>query len=395
MGSDLEPQGRLSEEDYLRREVGLLNANRINWFAIVLGLVHIAAILLFLPYVPGASEPSDRWRNGVILTHSFALTYAGFILLAQRSLAARPHLFDRFQGYLIEFTSLVDLFLGVALSIIDQQVNASTIALLVASMGAAATLLVRPVVAVVNYAVAYLVFFVGVTLTQPSPDLLLTMRVNSLAAVGLGFGLSLLQWRNHLRTIHQQRRIEEQQRELELKNRELTKLASHDLMTGLLNRTHFLQEMKDEIARSRRTRRPSCLIMLDVDHFKQTNDTYGHPAGDRVLIGVAQVLRQHLREVDLVARFGGEEFAILLPESDLAGGLLVAERLRTAIAEQPFGTIRITVSLGVAEVAPTHKDAIDASYRAADRALYQAKQDGRNCVRSGTLHSELGRAPQQ
>ena len=127
------------------------------------------------------------------------------------------------------------------------------------------------------------------------------------------------------------------------------------------------------------------MIMLDIDHFKQVNDTYGHPTGDSLLVGLATMMARTLRSGDVVARFGGEEFAILLPDTALPEGLNVAERLREAIEQYPFSVggqpVRVTASLGVAPLLPERNDAFNACYRAADNALYQAKNDGRNCVR--------------
>lgn len=159
--------------------------------------------------------------------------------------------------------------------------------------------------------------------------------------------------------------------------------ADHDPLTGIPNRRAFDARL-DAVTRSyHRYGRPFSLILLDVDHFKRINDTYGHEAGDAVLRAVAARIAGSIRDVDFVGRYGGEEFAILLPETGLAGAVETAERLRTSIAERSVEwrgqEIAVTVSLGVAAVPECVADASDALARA-DQALYASKQAGRNRV---------------
>jgi diguanylate cyclase (GGDEF)-like protein len=167
---------------------------------------------------------------------------------------------------------------------------------------------------------------------------------------------------------------------------ELLRLATIDPLTELANRRGFLERSMVEVARARRYDRPLGFLMLDIDHFKQINDTYGHEAGDVVLRLMSDSMRGILRTHDLAGRFGGEEFTILLPETDLAGASAFAERLRETIANLPVHfhqqSVKITVSIGVTSV---RKDAlgIDDAVRDADALMYRAKQSGRNCVVAG------------
>jgi diguanylate cyclase (GGDEF)-like protein len=127
-------------------------------------------------------------------------------------------------------------------------------------------------------------------------------------------------------------------------------------------------------------------LLIDIDHFKKVNDTHGHPAGDAVLRGVAAVARAQARETDLVARYGGEEMAVVLPETDAAGARTIAERLRAAVEgtahATEHGTLRVTISVGVATW-PGGGQTAEELLTTADRALYRAKQTGRNRVESG------------
>lgn len=164
---------------------------------------------------------------------------------------------------------------------------------------------------------------------------------------------------------------------------EVRQLAITDPLTGLYNRRHFFELAEREFDRARRYHHPLSVIMMDLDYFKQVNDTYGHLVGDQVLQTVAQRLQQELREVDLLGRYGGEEFTILLPETDFVGVHRVAERLCQRVGQTPIDTERepvsITISLGVVGMDESCTS-LDVLIDRADQALYTAKQGGGNRV---------------
>jgi diguanylate cyclase (GGDEF)-like protein len=161
--------------------------------------------------------------------------------------------------------------------------------------------------------------------------------------------------------------------------RELILLATLDPLTGAPNRRAFLERCESECNRAKRFGGSSSLVMLDIDHFKQVNDTHGHGAGDEVLKNVARILRDTLRKTDAFGRLGGEEFAFLLVGTDLGGAARVAELVRARIEQTSVRrgrqTIGVTVSLGVTLLLP---DALDRALHVADALMYQAKQAGRN-----------------
>ncbi|HYH23387.1 MAG TPA: diguanylate cyclase [Azospirillum sp.] len=171
---------------------------------------------------------------------------------------------------------------------------------------------------------------------------------------------------------------------LERSNRELERLAMLDALTGIANRRHFFAMAEREVALARRHQRPMGVLMLDIDHFKEINDRHGHAVGDEVLKQVARVALSVLRATDHIGRIGGEEFAVLLPDSDLDGAVATAERLREAIEGAALSgvgaDVHCTVSVGVAEWAPEDAS-IEASLNRADAALYRAKREGRNRMR--------------
>jgi len=169
---------------------------------------------------------------------------------------------------------------------------------------------------------------------------------------------------------------------LQAANAELQRLATTDALTGVWNRRHFEQVVAAEIQRAGRYGEPLSLLLFDIDHFKAINDTYSHLVGDQVLISLSHRVWDHLRGVDVLARWGGEEFVVLLPHCDGDQAQRLAEKLRALIAAEPFPVVgQVTSSFGVAEF--RHPESADAWLNRADAALYQAKAAGRNRVRRG------------
>jgi diguanylate cyclase (GGDEF)-like protein len=164
----------------------------------------------------------------------------------------------------------------------------------------------------------------------------------------------------------------------------LKDLASHDELTRSYNRRHFLEMCENEITRARRYSRPLSILFLDIDFFKKVNDNFGHAAGDDALIAVSEICKNNLRQTDIFGRYGGEEFAALLPETQPDKSVEIAERLRGKIEGMQFfhdgKKIDLTVSIGVAGINEVKNESIDSLLKNADKALYHAKASGRNRV---------------
>ncbi|MBN2440713.1 MAG: sensor domain-containing diguanylate cyclase [Spirochaetales bacterium] len=171
--------------------------------------------------------------------------------------------------------------------------------------------------------------------------------------------------------------------ELSKRNEEVHQLAITDSLTGLYNRRHFFELAEHEFQRARRFRCSLSAIMLDIDFFKKVNDTHGHQIGDKVLLALAECCRESTRRVDVLGRYGGEEFVILLPQADFAATYKIAERLRQSIEKMTIdteaGPVKVTASFGVSTM-EDECSMLETLLKKADSALFKAKRNGRNCI---------------
>lgn len=231
---------------------------------------------------------------------------------------------------------------------------------------------------------------VGVRIPLPALDWsIVTLRPESLRASSrlLGILIALLiclvivaAFVLLQRQLGTESRLAEKHREAEGRARELARRADTDALTGIANRQGFNDVVSREFARARRFRHPLSIVILDLDHFKRVNDRYGHPVGDQVLVGTARMLGTRVRESDFVARWGGEEFAVIASMTDAAGAARLAEKLRALLEVTHLGPVgSMTASFGVSELRPD--DTVESLVRRADEALYAAKTGGRNQVR--------------
>lgn len=179
-----------------------------------------------------------------------------------------------------------------------------------------------------------------------------------------------------------QLKIKNLQDELRATNARLAEISVTDPLTRVFNRRYLFEILEKEFNRALRYKSSLSFVMVDIDFFKRVNDRFGHQMGDQVLVDVANLIREELRKPDVLGRYGGEEFGVILPETNLKGAWVVAERYRTQVAEYRFGTahnpIRTTISLGVAAFPDSKVKTVDELVKVADDSLYQAKNLGRN-----------------
>jgi len=368
----------------LHDELTLHNLRRVSLLALIILPVHALHIILFALKEPGSTAQAERWRMSILTAHAIMMPVAALLaVIAGRRM--RTRLSRRTRSLVSKFAALSYLLFGGSLAVIDQLVTTSINPLLLTTVGIASVNLIPPRTAAILFCALLVSVWILMGWTQPDPEVLLSIRVNTISLAGLGFGISYLFWQNQMMVLKQRREIEDQKAALERKNEELAQIARRDPLTGVSNRAHLDQVADIEVSRMKRSRTETALVILDLDFFKMVNDSYGHPTGDDVLREVATVLSAQIRGADTLARLGGEEFAILLPDTSLGAAAQMAERLRGAIEAHTFtiGTtkIKLTASLGVAPLDIELDDPVDIAYRTADRMLYLAKESGRNQVR--------------
>lgn len=167
------------------------------------------------------------------------------------------------------------------------------------------------------------------------------------------------------------------------RTKEIELLSKTDSLTGLWNRRYLEEMLELEFRRAKRYKHPVSILIVDLDHFKKINDTYGHLAGDEVLKESAKRILSTIRETDFVGRYGGEEIVVILPETKLDKAIKIAEKIKKAISKEPIKfnskEIKVTASIGISQICPKHKDYFEA-FSEADEALYRAKKNGRNRI---------------
>ncbi len=197
-------------------------------------------------------------------------------------------------------------------------------------------------------------------------DLILSVKVTRIWNDGHLTGSSAL-----LRDITEEKRFE----------RQLIKISTTDALTDLFNRRYLDKTLESELQRARRYEHNLSVLMFDVDHFKIFNDTHGHDQGDRVLQSIGQTMKDTVRNIDVPCRYGGEEFLIILPDTDIDGAMILSERLRENIETTLVDGLQVTISIGVSTYPLIEVDTYESFIESADTALYRAKDSGRNCVR--------------
>jgi diguanylate cyclase (GGDEF)-like protein len=349
--------------------VAVINTVFVLWLALVLWQQH------------GESDLT-RWKLGMLVTHLLMGLSFGALAWLTRMVAFVP---NSRSGKLLPLLVMgLGLLFVTGIAAINQWVSPDMTPFVIGVLACSLAVVLRPLSAAWIFAGAYLLFVYAMGVTQLDPQTLLFNRLNGLAAVVMAWALSFLLWRNFTTIRLQHEQLEKANTELQTKQRELLRLTRLDGLTGLYNRTTFVEVSRQELARAKRQASNTTILLLDLDFFKRVNDTWGHPAGDAVLKNVAFIANNTVRATDLVGRLGGEEFIILLPNTSLEAARVLAEKLRANMERHPTawenGAIKTTISIGLASTSAAENRDFDHLYTAADKALYQAKERGRNQV---------------
>ncbi len=379
------------EHDQVADAALLENLGRLPWIlAALLPLLVTGCYLSWGGQIIGA--PSGMWLPRLIGWIDL-LTLLGLLVLLMvirwRRLNERITLLSRL---LPGFLAALFVGFGLTLSTLSQWLLPSATMYVLCCVFAGTLLLIRPRVMALIYLTSFAIFYMLLGHTATSLGVLVILRFHGGLAAALGMCLSLVLWRRYAltellsRQVHAQGRVlETQNAELERQKVVLERLSQHDPLTGLLNRRAFEVQADKVVSRSRREGTALAAIMLDLDHFKEVNDQHGHPAGDLVIKFMAHVIQTSVRETDLVARVGGEEFMLLLSATSALAAGGVAEKIRQRVAQAPIElgrdmVVQMTISAGVAAWEAGHTGEFEDLYATADGALYAAKRAGRNQV---------------
>lgn len=367
-------------------ESALINTRRIYYLSIIAIPLRIINIFLFTFRKSYDTQVLKTWSRGIIASHFILLIFMIGFFLISRSLKKRKEA-DTAVFVLQYLVVLVIMASGLAIVTFDQLVTTNITPFLLICIISGLVFLIRPLVSFIIYIVSYGAYYSLIAMTINNQEVLLSNRVNGVTAVGIGFLLSIIQWHYNYTDISQKRQIEIQQKQLE-------QMAYYDLLTDLPNRRLLEKYIQLEHASMQRYGHETVIMILDIDDFKNINDTYGHPVGDQMLRQLGQLLKNNVRKSDTVFRFGGEEFIILMPKTSVERGYVFAERLRKLIMDHSFilgdMSLQITCSFGLSSLRDINSQTLDDYYFQADKALYLAKQGGKNRVEIGGENEGMG-----
>jgi diguanylate cyclase (GGDEF)-like protein len=275
------------------------------------------------------------------------------------------------------WTTFIVLILSGVISLFDQLTVGDITLFTVHLLAFGLLIYIKPYYNLLVYTIPFILFLVGIFVFQASEAILLTHLINGgIVYIGIIF-TSTVFYHNYQKEL--QLKIE-----LTEKNNQLEFLATIDPLTELPNRRYFERQVIYEASINRRYNHQASILLIDIDHFKRINDTYGHDAGDYILKSLAKIFKGHVRESDTVCRWGGEEFMFLLSHTTLDGAMVLANRLNKIAKEKPFiyqeNPIPLTISIGVTLLDHESRDGFTNSYKRADLALYEAKETGRDKV---------------
>lgn len=368
-------------------EATMETLRRFRALAPFLLVLHLGLTIWFALYqAPNGRPEMQIWSRDLMWIQAFAavmIVLFGIFAhrLLQRSERATPM---AVVAQIVMSSSYV--LLGLVLTSVDLRAGAGagTASFMLISVLIGVISLMRPEILVPLYAGSYVVFLWMMSQSGVNSADVPGIMILGLAAPLLAILASTMIWHQYARNVILRRQLSRTNSILMERHKEMEYQAEHDALTGLYNRGEFMRIAERELEKASKMAAHTCVIMLDVDHFKKINDNYGHPTGDEVLQRLSTILKSNVRTNDVVARMGGEEFIILLSNTPPQGAVALAEKLRKALYSNPLMiddmAIPLSASFGVSGYAEKQQGSIEALYAAADKALYVAKHGGRNRV---------------
>lgn len=288
---------------------------------------------------------------------------------------------------------LILLFGGVMWSILDQGAFASGNTFILCIFVLSALISIPPGEGIALFLFAYLCFYFLLPLSPYNSDnaeVIGTLRINGFCMSLLAGIINRIVFKNQLQSFLQKKVIEEKNKELEQKNRELTEMTMKDSMTSLLNHKSSFKRLKEEVERAKRIQYPLSVAMVDLDNFKLINDSHGHQTGDEVLIQVAAILKNSCRATDVIGRYGGEEFIVIMPDTNMQDAALLMKRIQENVKEAKFEKgVQVTLSCGISEL---KSETAHGLIRSSDLMLYRAKKKGKDRVEINSISDKKSAA---
>jgi diguanylate cyclase (GGDEF)-like protein len=287
--------------------------------------------------------------------------------------------FSKFLIMLVQTLFLTSILAGgVSFTLIEQPSPTASSTYLLAVFTVAAFIIMPPAVSAIMFLTSNISFMVMIPQFLPAQDAIATLNINTWSATVVAWIINQMVSRKEVRSFINEKIIIENNAELEKKNLELNELTMRDSMTNLLNHKNSLRRLKEEVDRAKRINYPLSVAMVDLDNFKLVNDTYGHQSGDEVLVQVAKILSDSCRSTDVIGRYGGEEFIIIMPDTIDRDAALLLERIQKRVEKTSFKDgIHITLSCGVSEL---NGESVHGILKSSDIMLYEAKKKGKNRV---------------
>lgn len=352
------------------------NLGRAIRFVLLLQGINVVLIAIDIVRFVDGTIPDHGGYYALFFAHLIAvaamLAYVGLYYFTK---PADPDRITRLHRGMIIGLGLFFLLYCAAVTAIDQFINGQITIYVIGCMTLSVAGYMPLRVTVPSYAAVHAIFLVAISRLQTDPDVLSSHYVNGTIVVIISVVVTKLMFDAHQQVFQSVSIIQDQQDKLE-------RMAIEDSLTGLFNRRYADHRLSDEFARANRYERLFSVAMGDIDHFKRVNDTFSHHVGDEVLKHISGVFHQELRGVDIVSRYGGEEFLFIFPETEIEVARDVCEKIRKAVEAYDWHVVAdkltVTISLGVA--ASTGTKSPDELIRLSDQRLYKAKRSGRNRV---------------